>query len=82
MQREENEVDYVSKIQGSADVTDFDQREKRSTPTPNYVETLAVIDYALYSRLFCFNLGLKQMHFTCHKKLFHARQRRKEIKHR
>ena len=50
VQRNENEVDYVSTIQAGAPVTDFDQREKRSTPTPNYVETLAVIDYALYSR--------------------------------
>ena len=50
MQRDENEVDYVSTIQVESPVTDYDQREKRSTPIPNYVETLAVIDYALYYR--------------------------------
>ena len=50
VQRVENEADYVSTIQVEPPVTDFDKREKRSTPTTNYVETLAVIDYALYSR--------------------------------
>ena len=50
VQRDENEVDYVTTIQVEPPETDFDHREKRSTPTPNYVETLAVIDYALYSR--------------------------------
>ena len=50
VQRDENEVDYESMIQVEPPVTDFDQREKRNTPTTNYVETLAVIDYGLYSR--------------------------------
>ena len=53
MHRDENEVDKVSTIEVETPTTDFDQREKRSTPTPNYVETLAVIDYALYSRYIC-----------------------------